>query len=163
MAEGKASFERMRDAMPWVGEPEFGRRDPGVAYRDRPGAYALMFDDAGHIAVVETPQGCYLPGGGLEAGESDEDALHREVREECGLDCAIVCPLGVAIEYVHAVAEAAWFRKRGMFFLIRPGDVIDAVTEPDHRLHWLDPGEAVDRLRHGSQKWAVSRWRASVA
>jgi len=36
-----------------------------------------------------------LPGGALELGETLEEAVHREVREECSVDMTILGPLGV--------------------------------------------------------------------
>jgi 8-oxo-dGTP pyrophosphatase MutT (NUDIX family) len=39
-----------------------------------------------------------LPGGGVEDGESPEDAVRREVREEAGCTCASVTPLGIVYE-----------------------------------------------------------------
>ena len=61
----------------------FGTKLPGAAYRPRPGAYALVLDDRGRVALVHEENGWYLPGGGLEAGETVEQALLREVRAEC--------------------------------------------------------------------------------
>ena len=36
-----------------------------------------------------------LPGGRVQFGESPNQTLHREIKEETGLDVDIVCPLGV--------------------------------------------------------------------
>ncbi|MBI2323997.1 MAG: NUDIX hydrolase [Chloroflexi bacterium] len=52
-------------------------------------------DGRGRVLLVRQRGGPFrgtwlLPGGGLEAGESFEDALRREVREETGLECGRV-------------------------------------------------------------------------
>ncbi len=39
-----------------------------------------------------------MPGGGVEAGESPEDTVRREVREEAGCTCGQITPLGIVFE-----------------------------------------------------------------
>ncbi len=139
--------------------PEFGAKEPGRVYVPRPGAYGLVYDRQGRIAVMETPRGGFLPGGGIEEGESPEEALVREVREECGLGVTVGERLGEAAEYRCTEGHAYAIRKDCIFFVAAFSDESGqgAATETDHTLLWLTPSEAEKRLAHGSQKWIVRR------
>src|SRR5262249_28261173 len=122
----------------------------------RPGGYAVIFGAAGEVALVSTPSGLALPGGGQNPGEPPEDAAIRESREECGLQIALVHAVGVADELVFAADEGTHYRKRCTFFI---AEVVGrtGAGEPDHELVWLPLPEAVAALRHESQRWAVSQ------
>jgi 8-oxo-dGTP diphosphatase len=136
--------------------PEFGPLAPRAAYVLRPGGYAVIFGTAGEVALVSTPHGLALPGGGQNAGESPEDAAAREAREECGLQIALVRPVGVADELVFADDEGTHYRKRCTFFIAEAVSWTGA-GEPDHELVWLALPDALAALRHESQRWAVAR------
>ncbi|HTE22585.1 MAG TPA: NUDIX hydrolase [Candidatus Limnocylindria bacterium] len=44
--------------------------------------FALVFNEAGQLLVIRNERGWDIPGGHVEAGETPEEALHREVAEE---------------------------------------------------------------------------------
>jgi 8-oxo-dGTP diphosphatase len=138
--------------------PEFGQAVTGAEYALRPGGYALIFDAAGRVAVVATPLGLSLPGGGQEGAESPEDAAVRETGEECALRIVLGRRVGVADELVFAADEGRHYRKRCVFILADVAGQTGA-AEPDHELRWLTPERAAADLLHGSHRWAVAEAR----
>lgn len=137
--------------------PVFGERVEGYPYIVRPSAYALIMNADGDIAIVLTPRGGSLPGGGIDAGEDESAAVAREAREECGF---IVRPIAVvtrAVEIVYSSSEGACFEKRSVFIEAALVDVV-AGGEDDHRLVWLAPAAAIAHLAHESHRWAVRRF-----
>ena len=57
---------------------------------------ALVTNDEGKILLVNSPwRGWEYPGGLIEAGETFEEALHREVREEAGVEIEITGFVGI--------------------------------------------------------------------
>lgn len=134
--------------------PEFGIPSPGAEYILRPGGYAVIVNSAGKVALVATPSGVYLPGGGQENSESPEEAVIRETIEECGLRITLGEHIGVADELVFAESEGIYYRKRCSFFLATVMAMCGG-GEGDHELMWVTVEEAVIVLRHESQRWAV--------
>jgi 8-oxo-dGTP diphosphatase len=127
--------------------PVFGTRIPGLVYHPRPGAYAIVFDAAGRVALVHEEDAWYLPGGGLEPGESPEQALVREVREECACGVTIAAYLGDAIECLVTRAGRP-LEVRGHYFHAR------FVGTPTAT--WLPPTEACARVLRQSDAWAIT-------
>jgi 8-oxo-dGTP pyrophosphatase MutT (NUDIX family) len=130
--------------------PVFGTKLPGLDYHPRPGAYALVFDAAGRVAIVHEEDAWYLPGGGLEPGETPEQALDREIREECACGIAIATPFGDAIEYLVNRAGRP-LEVRARYFHAH------FVGPPTAT--WLPVAEACARVRRQSDAWAITAAR----
>ncbi len=140
---------------------QFGTPEPGLEHQDRPSAFGVVQRD-GLIACVRVDrgEGSYfdLPGGAIDAGEDEAEALVREFREETGL----------------AVRPGERFAAAGQYFRKTDGKPVNnlagfwtaeveaydpaAKCEDDHELVWLDPDRALRELRHDAHAWAVTAW-----
>ena len=136
--------------------PEFGNKPAGAEYVLRPGGYVIAQSEAGEIAVLRTPKGYFLPGGGLETSESLEQAAIREAHEECGLRLEIIGLVGTADQLVFKASRNTYYRKRCTFFSAKAVG-IEGEGETDHHLLWMSLDEAASQLTHQSQTWAVIR------
>ena len=142
--------------------PQFGEPEPGRAYPDRPAAFAIV-EQGGKIALARvTFEGgggrTDLPGGGLDPGETAQQAAARECGEETGL----VVEMGEEVTRADHffVNEKGHSRNtRGTFFaarLVREDPALK--VEDDHALVWVDPVEALLALDRESHVWAVACW-----
>jgi 8-oxo-dGTP diphosphatase len=139
--------------------PIFGERRPGTIYIDRPSAYGVIADEHGRLAVIRTERDrLYLPGGGIEDGESAEQALRREVWEECGRQVDELVWLCAADEYVETPREGRSYLKHGAFFLATLHAAPIATPESGTTLLWLSPAEAARQLAPRSHRWIVGQY-----
>lgn len=99
--------------------------------------HILATDRFGHRDYIETP------GGGIDPGETPEQAVIREVEEECGLTSVIDMPIGMVKDAYHLIHRE---NHNYYFFLKVTGVGQKQWTPQEHRLihalHWLTLQEA---------------------
>jgi 8-oxo-dGTP diphosphatase len=135
--------------------PEFGEREAGAAYVDRPGAYAIVLDASALLLVVRVDGRLFLPGGGIEARESEEEALVREVLEETGCLVRVRARVGSAAQYARSRSGRRHYRKIEHFHAADLVGVVGGAIEADHETIWLPPRDVV--LSEAAQRWALER------
>ncbi|MFI4936276.1 MAG: NUDIX domain-containing protein [Caulobacterales bacterium] len=142
--------------------PQFGEPRPDLAYADRPAAFGVL-ERAGSIALVRVtkpghPAWLDLPGGAVDPGESDSQALVREFGEETGLAVAAGRILGRADQFFINTDGGAYNNRAALFEATCVREAAHLKIEEDHELVWFSPLEALSRLRHDSHAWAVAAW-----
>ena len=142
----------------WTAVPVFGAVDATMPHIIRPSAYALIARHDGQLAVVRTPTGVHLPGGGLQPDESAEAGARREAREETGLTIRVGSWRRAAVEHVAVRDEGFHFEKRAIFCDAAVVGPLHETSEADHRLVWLATEQALRVLTPPSHRWAVAEW-----
>lgn len=118
---------------------------PGIAYRDRRGAYAIITGPRGMLCVWQDGE-LQLPGGGIDPGESPVRALHREVMEETGWTIAAPRRIAAFQRYNYMPEYDLWARKVQAIYLARAALRVGPPSEPGHDPVWLPPQEAARML-----------------
>ena len=125
----------------------------GEHYRLRKSARAILLNEQGDMATQYLAKYGYhkLPGGGVDMGESVEEALRREVREEVGCDCRVVEPVGMVIEYRNKymmlhLSYCFVATVQGAIFL---PELESTEIEDRQKTLWLPPVEILNAMRKG--------------
>jgi 8-oxo-dGTP diphosphatase len=150
-------FSHMRSGIEEAAIPEFGNKIEGINYIERPGAYAVIQNKDKQIAVLQTGTGYFLPGGGLDPGETEVEALKRELMEETGYQISVLSEIGAAVEYIKASDEDKYYKIRSRFYQAQFDAKVGDGIEEDHRLIWLSSEDAIRCITRQSQAWAVQK------
>ena len=137
---------------------------PDAVVVDRQAARAVVVDGRGRLLLMRSRHGDYkFPGGGLESAEAPEQALLRELAEECGVTRAEVVSQVLCVRERRPAAEpGAVFSMTSRYYLCRlAGDVGETAArlEPyelalELRATWVGLAEARD-----ANTRLLARWR----
>ena len=132
----------------------FGSPEPSVQYTERRAAYVVIVNDVGEVAMVESRQKHFLPGGGSLSGESPEETIVREVCEELARSVRLVRRIGKVIQYFYSDADDRHYKMLAVFFA---GEFTDEPCDikGEHELHWLPVTESEKSYFHACHAWAV--------
>lgn len=138
-----------------VGEPihTFGVRRLDKVYKRRPGAYGVAFDGPDQVLAVRTHRGLFLPGGGVDFGETHDMALLREFAEETGREVAWHGHLATVRQYATNKGGGS-LEKICAYFLVRLEGAASGQLEAGHEPVWLDL-DGAGALTLESDRWAV--------
>lgn len=137
--------------------PVFGTRPEGTACTPRRAAYAVIQRGdtvaATRARLRDGTSRHWLPGGRCEGGESAEEAVLREIREELGRPARITHRIGDAVQYFFAGTEGRWYVMTATFFIaeLEDGDQ----TAAEYELLWVDPQADGASFFHASHAWAA--------
>jgi 8-oxo-dGTP diphosphatase len=96
---------------------------------------ALVTNDRGEILLVKSPwRGWEYPGGLIEPGETFREALHREVREEAGVEIEITGFVGICKNVERNIVNID-FTAKYLSGELRP-------SEESTEVIWANPEEA---------------------
>jgi 8-oxo-dGTP diphosphatase len=139
---------------------QFGRTEHGKTYQERPSVYGLCTRNDEKIALVKigTAQSHFfdLPGGGVESGESDAEAVVREFDEETGLTVWPTRQLCRAGQFW--INQGTPMNSLCSFFEVELTATDGKPSEPDHQLVWTSIDEAMRKVRHDAHSWAILLW-----
>lgn len=136
----------------------FGQRLEGISYQMRVGAYGIIFDDTREkLAVVKTPKGLFLPGGGLEGYESHHECIKRECIEEIGLTVEVTSFLCQGEHYFNSDDLNTFWHMVAYLYLAKTTSGTRLACETDHQLVWVLARTCPERLLVKQQAWAVTQ------
>ncbi len=133
----------------------FGASGGGPVYRPRRAAYVIARDADGRLACERGLHGgLYLVGGGIETGETPEEAAVREVREEAAASVTGLRFVGALREwFVQPDGLAAW-DQTGYFF---SGTLVGLSDTPPPAFVWAPQAEFESDSVYQSAVFAVTR------
>jgi len=137
-------------------EDQFFTRDAGAQCEEKQCAYAVIQNSDGKFLCADASGRLFLIGGGIEQGETPEQAVVREAQEEAGAQIKLGRKIGQAADYIFGKREQYWLHKICTFY-----EATIVSTDPsvatDHPTVWLSLEEARPNLRQQSHAWAMEQ------
>jgi len=132
----------------------FGEKED-AKYFDRKGAYIVPIR-GDEVAVVETPKGVFVLGGGIEANETDAQCICRECLEEVGCEVEIHELICTAETYTKH-PEVGYFHPIQAYYSGVLGEKIMEPIEKNHELTWINISEVKTKMYSKMQAWAIEQ------
>jgi len=136
----------------------FGIRKPERDVVQRTGVYGIVTDAQNRVLIVKNKLGYFLPGGGVQEGETHEEALRREFLEETGYEIEIVRELETVAWYIDTPVE--YFLQvfnTGIFYKVKLTERLTDEIEANHEIMFVD-GESATDMYSDAQAFMIYKY-----
>ncbi|WP_315906526.1 NUDIX domain-containing protein [Priestia koreensis] len=134
----------------------FGLKEKDRHYRERKGVYGVIVNKEKKVLTVKHRGLYFLPGGGVEGGETNEQCLQREMIEEIGCEVISRKYIGHAKRYFYS-RKGEPLLSDGYFYKTWISERVQEPLEDDHEICWLNVEEAKQLLFHDHHFWALKQ------
>lgn len=126
-----------------------GKFDTSIHYADRPTVKVVI--RKGNLILLLNKG--LLPGGGIEPGESDNDAIIRELQEELGVTVNNVEQIGTVIQYRNFLGKK-YIINGYTAVLESTGGATSPQdeSEADFAMQWLTPEDALSFVEKSTEE-----------
>ena len=129
-----------------------------IKYTKRPGAYAIIINENQEkIGIVTDAKDYFYLGGGIEKGESELDALKRELIEEAGYTLKNVRKFEEVGSYIYA-EEKGYLEVTAYVYLAEFDKKVAEPIEKDHTVLWVKPEEYTNKMCREWQTYIMERF-----
>lgn len=123
-----------------------GNKEENVEYRKRPGAYAIIErKEDKKIGIVTDGKDFFYLGGGIEKGETELEALRRELIEEAGCSIKNIKQFDTVGSYIYDTTKG-YIEVIANVYIAEFEEKITEPIEKDHVVLWVNPQDYMGKM-----------------
>lgn len=134
-----------------------GDKDANIEYRKRPGAYAIITRKEDNKIGIVTDGDFFFLGGGIEEGETELDALKRELIEESGYTIKNISKFDEVSSFIYAETKG-YIQVMAYVYLAEFDEKVAEPIEKDHTVLWVKPEDYVGKMCREWQEYILKEY-----